>query len=202
MPINDIDVVAVTHYRDEGPDPEVVDGIKSILETSNKGKFVARAAYRSLYESTWQYERTVTDRSTNSIWDRTGHFYWSRGRLFYIEDNESAVSILNTDSFSTAKKYMYDYDEENDSLRVYFVDSNNARGSLFYKPRFQSTLEVGKNEKQNSWTAVGESQLGYDHWEVSYLFAFTGTSLARFIITYVVKGIDTDYKTNTVFLPV
>jgi hypothetical protein len=168
VPVNITDIVISTHYRTDGPDPAVLAEMNSVCDASNRGRFVAGAVYRALHGSKWHYETTVTDRLAKSVSIGKAHFSSSQKELLYTEQGESAASTLVVTPCFVAQKYVYHYDEENDSIAVYFVNNNDERGSLFHTLRFQSTATVDIHEEQKGWKTVSEYQ--FEHYESNMLF--------------------------------
>jgi hypothetical protein len=189
------DIVITTQYRTGGPDQAVMDEMNSICEEANNGRFIAGAVFRALHESKWTFERTLTGQPSDGMANGQAQFHYSdQEELLYKEQGKLILS--SQIPLDITQKYLYVYDKSQDLLTVYFVDDKNKRASLFHTIHFQP-----KQTSQLGWVANGEHLCGQDHYSVSYLFAFNGIDLARFEITYQVKGPAKDYVSKTIFQP-
>jgi hypothetical protein len=187
------DIVIPTQYRADGPDKSVIDEMNSICDEANNGRFIAGAVFRSLHESKWTFERTITGKPSDGVAHGRAQFNFSQAQeLLY---NEQGKLILPSQiPLDITQKYIYIYDEDKDLMTVYFVDNQNKRGSLFHTISFQS-----KHSSQNGWIANGEHLCSQDYYSVSYLFVFNAINLSHFQITYSVKGPTKDYVSKTMF---
>jgi hypothetical protein len=189
------DIVLATQYRTGGPDQAIMDEVNSLCAEANNGRFIAGAIFRSLHESKWTFERTLTGQPSNGIVHGQAQFHYSNhDELLYKEQGKLILS--SQIPLDITQKYLYVYDKSQDLLTVYFVDENNKRTSIFHTIHFQS-----KQTSEFGWIANGEHLCGQDHYSVSYLFAFNGIDLVRFEITYQVKGPAKDYLSKTIFQP-
>jgi hypothetical protein len=176
-------------------DDIVMAKMNSLSAEANNGRFIAGAVFRALHESKWTFERTLTGQPSNGTAHGQAQFHFSNQQeLLYKEQGK--LILPSQTPLDITQKYLYVYDTVEDLLTVYFVDEKNQRTSLFHTIHFQP-----KEASPLEWIANGEHLCGQDHYSASYLFAFNGSDLARFEITYQVKGPAKDYVSKTIFQP-
>ncbi|UJR13464.1 hypothetical protein I4U23_000478 [Adineta vaga] len=192
---NSSDIVIPAQYHPNSPDQSVMDEMNRLCEEANSGRFIAGAVFRALHDSTWTFERILIGKPSDGTVHGQAQFLFSQSaELLYKEQGK--LTLSSQIPLDITQKYIYNYDEKNDVLTVYFVNENNQRASLFHKIDFQP-----KQTSSTSWIATGEHLCSQDHYSVSYSFAFNGINLSQFQITYTVKGPAKDYVSKTIFQP-
>jgi cation diffusion facilitator CzcD-associated flavoprotein CzcO len=189
----------------------------TITYSAESAGFVAAAVFRSLH-GPWMLSRTYISRrpeypsgpstgtadfiprKASSIPDaqhKTGsRSGTSRPEYLYTEKTELTTS--NGLKLSGTQQYIYQYDEANDKLEVYFA-KRDATSTLDY---FFHRLEFipGSTEdeiKQSPWRARTSHFCSPDNYEVEYAFYFKGADLEEWKIEYEVRGPKKDYTMET-----
>ncbi|KAJ4344762.1 uncharacterized protein N0V89_012506 [Didymosphaeria variabile] len=189
-------------YQDEAEErteaAAAVCEVAEVLQRSEKeGLFVAAAAFRGM-QGTWTLRRKVGSRlpsMPNGVFEGTAHFnprtptdtIYSAEYL-YIEDG--TLTMSNGMKFPATRRYVYRYEESNDTVTAWFVDGDGLTvGDFFTRLEFYRPTDV-----EHGWMAKGRHWCSPDTYKSSCEFRFRGASLETFGITYEVTGPKKDYS--------
>ena len=182
--------------------------------------FVAAAVFRSLHGS-WILNRTYVSRhpdypsglstgtaefiprqtSSSSSPPSTSQETPANNEPRNLEYLYSERTELTTSAglkLAGTKQYIYQYDEPNDKLEVYFAkrDSESSLESLFHRLGFEVPLDENAPPK-TPWCAKASHWCSPDTYEVRYMFSFKGADVEKWKIEYEVRGPRKDYSMET-----
>ncbi|KAG5926635.1 hypothetical protein E4U42_003072, partial [Claviceps africana] len=206
------------------------DTLQTTMDGLTTPRFVPRAVFRSLL-GTWKLERDLHSRlptHPSGHFSGTARFHLrdktpdglrcagSPGGLdpsepgepgepgtgleyLYVEDGE-----FKTDQgfgFRATRRYVWRYDEERESLSVWFVKPDDPRRAdyLFHEIEFLQPNQGchghghGHDSGAGGWTARAGHLCIDDYYDVKYNFAFEAVNLKDWRIEYAVKGPKKDY---------
>lgn len=224
QPLNMLTPSRYTDSRDDDQAKEEArrsreDTHKTALAGLTTPKFVARAVFRSLL-GTWKLERDLVSRLPSHP---TGHFSGTARFLLrektadglqcatdsssgssspasgfeylYIEEGEFTT---NNFSFKATRRYVWRYDDESDTLSVWFTkpDDEKRADYLFHEIEFEPPALDGDRRVKESgkgWKAKSGHLCIDDYYDVKYSFRFQAVNLRDWSIGYTVKGPKKDY---------
>jgi len=179
-------------------------------------RFVAAAVFRSLL-GTWKLDRDITSKLPSHP---SGHFSGTANFLVrsktldglqcasdpnsnlptpsetqddgleYLYIEEGTFRATNGFSFTATRRYVYRYDEESDTLSVWFVKTDDALRAdyLFHNVEFDALSGNG-----GGWRATAGHLCIDDFYGVDYEFVFKAVNLEKWSVGYKVKGPQKDY---------
>jgi len=204
------DVFVPTHFTPESAYKTELSScsLQQTLEKSAKeGLFVAAAIFRSLH-GLWQLSRTYISRlpeypsgpstGTAEFIPRKASSRSEPNPIHGIEYLYSEKTVLTTSKglqLQGTQQYIYQYDEPNDKLKVYFTKRDEAftLDYLFHQ------INLLPPSPHGPWQATSNHFCTPDTYDVAYEFHFQGSNLHTFKISYEVKGPRKDYSTETVY---
>jgi hypothetical protein len=177
---------------------------QTLSRSANSGLFVAAAIFRALHGH-WKLTRIYTSRlreypsgpSTGTAEFIPRKASRSDGGYNYkIEYLYSEKTILMTSTglqLQGSQQYIYQYDEPNDKLEVYFAkrDDEGTLDRLFHP------VNLVPHSDSSPWKAKSSHLCPPDNYEVDYTFFFKGSDLEKWVIEYEVKGPKKDYHMQT-----
>ncbi|KAG6007001.1 hypothetical protein E4U21_006521 [Claviceps maximensis] len=198
--------------------------VQTAIDGLTTPRFTPRAVFRSLL-GTWKLERDLDSRLPTHP---SGHFSGTAQFLLrektpdglrcagqegcdlshsdeegtgleylYVEDGE-----FKTDhgfGFRATRRYVWRYDEDKESLSVWFAKPNDATRAdyLFHEIEFlqpdQGSDGDGDGDGDSGWTAKAGHLCIDDYYDVKYNFAFAAVNLKNWSIEYTVNGPKKDY---------
>ena len=112
--------------------------------------------------------------------------------LWYHETGH--LVLANGMKLDVSQSYVYRYNEETETLDVYFskVTSPQEIDRPFLRLRFECVEGEG-------WIAKAYHLCGEDHYHASYLLSFAGLNIAKMEIIFDVLGPQKNYRSTTTF---
>ena len=206
------------------PRPVVRELEQALYLAATSALFVAAAVFRSLHGS-WIINRTCVSRHPDypsGVSTGTAEFIpreassspnHSRSQetlangetntlMEYLYSEQTELTTSAGLKLTGTRQYIYQYDEPNDKLEIYFVrrDSGSSIESLFHRVDFE---EVPLDEHGNAptpktpWRAKASHWCSPDMYQVQYTFSFKGADIEKWKIEYEVKGPKKDYSIET-----
>ena len=212
-----MDVLTPARYPSRNADAEqaaevqrsLADTRATLVAGLSAGRFVARAVFRSLLGG-WKLERRIVSNlpsHPSGTFSGTARFLLregtadgreavaSRGQdlgqeYLYVEDGEFKAD--NGMVFRATRRYVYRYDEGEDTLSVWFArtDEQKRADYLFHEVEFQVPAD---GEDGKGWKAKSGHLCVDDYYDVGYEFRFEAVNLAEWRCAYSVKGPKKDY---------
>ena len=180
---------------------------RTLEKSAKEGLFVAAAIFRSLH-GLWRLSRTYTSRlpeypsgpSTGTaefiprkLSFRTEPSKFNRIEYLYIE--KTLLTTSEGLQLQGGQQYIYQYDEPNDQLEVYFT----KRDEVFTLDYLFHQINILPTEPDCPWRAKSNHICTPDNYDVAYEFYFHGVDLLKFKISYEVKGPRKDYSMETTY---
>jgi len=202
-------------------EPQSQSLIRELEQTLNiastSALFVAPAVFRSLHGS-WILNRTYISRhphDPSGVGTGTAEFIPRQAELppstsqetralndeprnmEYLYSEQIELTTAAGLKLAGTKQYIYQYDEPNDKLEVYFTkrDYSSSLDSLFHRVDFEAPSETAL--PKTPWRAKGSHWCSPDTYEVKYMFYFKGVDVEKWKIEYEVKGPKKDYSMET-----
>ena len=215
-PLGPMDILTPARYAPENLSrsqaEEVTISLRQTHETVMaglaKGKFVAKAVFRSLLGQ-WSLQRDQVDKLLSH---RSGHFSGRANFLpregtggdnvdagleyLYVEEGEVCASTS-----MSLRTNIWRYDEESDKLSAWSGKNDQEKANqLFHEIDFTAT-DGGKweDEETGRWEAKATHLYKDDFYDVKYEFAFRAVNLEEWRIEYAVKGPEKEYTINDVY---
>ena len=211
--LNPNDVFIPSHFtppsRLQQSHPETHPLDRSLEETlslsANSALFVAAAIFRALHGH-WKLTRIYLSRlpeypsgpsaGTVEFIPRKASQSTDERHRSKIEYLYSEKTILTTSTglqLQGSQQYIYQYDEPNDKLEVYFAkrDEEATLDYLFHQ------VNLEPHSDSSPWKAKSSHFCDPDNYEVDYTFFFKGANLEKWKIEYEVKGPRKDYHMQT-----
>ncbi|KAK6532345.1 hypothetical protein TWF281_006534 [Arthrobotrys megalospora] len=186
-----------------------------------KGRFVARAVFRSLLGE-WKLDRTVVSQRPEQPSGRfvgTATFYLRNGtshgreeefaniekeggdhgfEYLYVENGEFVDEVKGL-RFNATRRYIWRYNERKDKLSVWFVKTDEDRTAdyLFHDIDFVLPNEGASND--DGWKAKASHLCIEDLYDVQYRFSFDSVNLRDWKLGYSVSGPKKDYSIDGVY---
>lgn len=187
-------------YQDPSGNTEeaavTVREVAEILQNSEKGLYVAAAAFRAM-QGTWKLQRKIESRHAampNGLFEGTAHFHPrvptdSIYSAEYLYTEEGTLKMDNGMSFPATRRYVYRYQERDDTITAWFAEDDGLTvGNFFNKWEFYAPSDV-----EHGWQCRGHHLCTPDTYKSNCEFRFRGASLEMFGITYDVTGPKKDY---------
>jgi hypothetical protein len=194
------------------------NSLESTLTCSTAStSFVAAAVYRALH-GPWILNRTYISRrpeypsgpstgtadfiprvaSSTTSTQGTSDSKVQRSRPEYLYSEKTDLTTSSGLKLAGTQQYIYQYDEPNDKLEVYFAkrDATSSLDYFFHKLEF-IPRSPGDESKKSPWRAKASHFCSPDNYEVEYTFYFKGVDLQEWKIEYEVKGPKKDYSMET-----
>lgn len=193
---------------------------RTVVDALTRGKFVARAVFRSLLGE-WKLERSIVSQlpsHPSGQFSGTAKFLLrdgtadgregilaARGRrssedvdmgLEYLYVEEGDFTADNGMQFRATRRYVWRYDETLDKLSVWFVKTDEQKRAdyLFHEIDFQVPEEgMEKEVDDRGWTATAGHLCVEDFYDVKYGFRFEAVNLREWRVGYTVRGPKKDY---------
>ena len=199
------DLFVPTHFQ---PPPRLETNVsilslqQTLEKSAREGLFVAAAIFRSLH-GLWQLSRTYTSRlpeypsgpSTGTAEFIPRKASSQSRRIEYLYSEKTLLTTSKGLQLQGTQQYIYQYDEPNDKLEVYFTKRDEAF-TLDY-PFHQ--INLLPPSAHSPWQATSNHFCTPDTYDVAYEFHFQGSNLNTFKISYEVKGPRKDYSMSTVY---
>lgn len=111
--------------------------------------------------------------------------------LWYHENGQ--IKLPNGMKLDVSQSYIYRYDEESDSLDIFFskVGESQEIDRPFIRLKF-SPVDEG-------WLAKAYHLCGEDHYHASYLISFSGLNITKMEVVFDVLGPKKNYRSTTYF---
>jgi Family of unknown function (DUF6314) len=206
---------------------EVTTSLRQTHETAmaglTKGKFVAKAVFRSLLGE-WTLQRDLVSKLPSRPSGRfsgTAEFLLREGTGDGREGLLARQAKEEGDDFDVGLEYLYvekgefhastgisfratiwRYDEKNDKLSVWFGRNDDQKKAdyLFHEINFTVPDErKWEDEEAGRWEAKAEHLCKDGFYDVKYEFAFRAVNLKEWRITYAVKDPEEDYTIDHVY---
>lgn len=190
-----------SRYQGSNTDEEattVIREVQDILQQSDtKARFVAAASFRGM-QGTWTLQRKIDSRHASmpgGTFKGTAHFHprnptASSYTAEYLYIEEGTLTMDNGMSFPATRRYIYRYNEDNDTVTAWFAEDDGLSvGNLFNTWAFYPS-----NDTYHGWLAKGSHWCSPDTYKSNCEFRFRGASLETFGITYDVSGPKKDYS--------
>jgi hypothetical protein len=190
----------------------LADTHSTLVASLSKGRFVARAVFRSLLGE-WKLSRRIASQLPSlpsGTFTGTAKFLLRDGtadgrgaetggteddlgmEYLYVEDGEFKAD--NGLCFRATRRYVYRYDEGKDSLSVWFVRTDDQKRAdyLFHEVEFV-VPQPDEEEDGRGWRAKSGHLCIDDYYDVGYEFRFAAVNLREWRCAYSVKGPKKDY---------
>lgn len=179
---------------------------KTISDSVNKGKYVARAAFRAI-QGDWKLERKITSRIASypsGTLSGTAQFHPRAPtekdadmEYLYLENGDFKAD--NGFNFQAKRSYVHRYAEETDTLSVWFTKADHKTVDYFFHSlNFVAPHMEGKTGKE-PWKADSSHLCIKDLYDVEYEFFFRGATLREWSMEYTVRGPAKDYTIRSVY---
>lgn len=158
---------------------------------------IAGRVFRALRERRWTFDRTlIGEPGSGHVHGQAQFDLSTANELLYREQGQLTLASMKTSDtpMDVSQRYFYVYDETDETLKVYFVEKSDERGSFFHQVQFDAS-----SSDSEECRAAGEHQCQSDHYSASYLFQWKEENLSRFEIIYTVRGPCKDYISRTIF---
>ena len=213
------------------PQPVLRELEQTLNLAATSALFVAAAVFRSLHGS-WILNRTCVSRhpdypsgagtgtaefvarqtsispKSSTSQETSADDGEPRNLVEYLYSERTELTTSAGLKLTGTKQYIYQYDEPNDKLEVYFVkrDSGSSIESLFHRLDFEEEVPLDEHANTNAnaapptktpWCAKASHWCSPDRYEVRYMFFFKGADVEKWKIEYEVKGPKKDYSIET-----
>ena len=215
------------------PQPVIRELEQTLNLAATSALFVAAAVFRSLHGS-WILNRTCVSRLPeypSGVSTGTAEFAPRQTSSFsspkpstsqetptngephnlieYLYSERTELTTSAGLKLAGTKQYIYQYDEPNDKLVVYFAkrDTGSTLESLFHRVDFEevplddennnSAAAPSPSPQKTPWYAKASHWCSPDMYEVKYEFFFKGADVEKWKIEYEVKGPKKDYSLET-----
>ena len=204
------------------PQPVLRELEQTLNLAATSALFVAAAVFRSLHGS-WIINRTCVSRHPDypsGVSTGTAEFIprqtssppepsasqetpangEPRNLVEYLYSESTELTTSAGLKLAGTKQYIYQYDEPNDKLEVYFAkrDPGWSLESLFHRINFEEVpLDGNASSPKTPWHAKASHWCNPDMYEVRYTFSFKSADVEKWKIEYEVKGPKKDYTIET-----
>lgn len=184
-------------------------------DSVDKGKFVARAIFRSM-QGRWKLSRTIKSRSEHpsGSLEGTANFHPRNpteddvdGEYLYIEEGEFRtlsglkfranrryfISSKSCENSAYTYRYAHRYTAKSDTLSIWFTKPDNKSVDYLFHD-FEILQPVEKHGRKGGWRARAHHLCINDTYDVEYEFVFRGANLQWWTMEYEVRGPEKDYR--------
>jgi hypothetical protein len=228
-----MDILTPARYASANLSGSQADEVRASLSQTHetamagltKGKFVAKAVFRSLLGE-WTLQRDLVSKlpsHPSGCFNGTAKFLVREGtsdgregliarrakeegddfdvglEYLYIEDGEFVASTGM--SFRATRRYVWRYDEKSDKLSVWFVRTDDQKKADYLFHEIDFVVPDGEREEVEAggWEAKAGHLCIDDFYDVKYEFSFRAVNLEEWRIGYAVKGPKKDYTIDGVY---
>ncbi|KAK6357942.1 hypothetical protein TWF730_007298 [Orbilia blumenaviensis] len=225
----EMNILTAARYPGNGLDrAQNAEVVKNLTRTEElvqagmtKGRFVARAVFRSLLGD-WKLDRKVESQRPEQPTGRfvgTASFHLRNGtshgreeefaniereggdqgyEYLYIENGEF-IDETKRLRFNATRRYIWRYNEAKDKLSVWFnrIDEDRTADYLFHEIDF--ILPNEGEDRVGGWKATGSHLCIEDVYNVQYEFSFDSVNLREWKLGYSVNGPKKNYRLDATY---